>query len=357
MEAQSLLCVNCAAPPPDGQDKWSCCKLCAKLKLPATYYCGEECMKVHWPKHRQWHKEQKEFVAHTVSHVLQGDRARAEALSRDAEVRDHDGYKQYAEAYEIMAKGDNHGAAKAFRKIIAEEPWQPGPYYNLGVILVRSGRAAEAAPMFLKAMEIYPITWELKDRTKHWARSVASAFDVLKNDACSDLPKPDWWNDEALMELSARVLAEAPDECGAMNMRANVLGHLVAPCHDRGPPFRWDVVSRTCAEIKEAATLYRRAAARAVAISDKERFANLARICDKAAVPYLAKEEAEAKAARAAAVVAQAEEEKTREAAEAKAMEAAEALLAEEEKEKMQTVVSTQASKAKGKKGKGKGKR
>ena len=30
--------------------------------LPSTYYCGQECMKSHWPKHKVFHKQQKHMV-------------------------------------------------------------------------------------------------------------------------------------------------------------------------------------------------------------------------------------------------------------------------------------------------------
>ena len=68
MAEPSLLCVNCARPPPAHRRTWDRCKLCARRNLPATYYCGEACMEAHWPKHRQYHKEAKELqrkIVHT----------------------------------------------------------------------------------------------------------------------------------------------------------------------------------------------------------------------------------------------------------------------------------------------------
>ena len=60
MAKPSHLCVNCGSAPPPHRRKWDSCKLCAKRNLPATYYCGEACMEAHWPKHRAWHKAQKQ---------------------------------------------------------------------------------------------------------------------------------------------------------------------------------------------------------------------------------------------------------------------------------------------------------
>ena len=193
--------------------------------------------------------------------------------------------------------------------------------------------------MFLKAMELY------KDGTEYWAESAASAFDLLKTNACREVSMPEWWNDEALKALSARVVAVAPDHNQSCAMRGRVL---------QGGAFceaNWNVGPRRAAEIKEAATWYRRAARVAHVPSDELYYEQLARGCDEYADPLLAKEEAEAAKARAAAETQEAEALKV---AEAKASAAAEELLAEEEKEQQQP--STKAGKAKpgkGKKGRG----
>jgi len=209
--------------------------------------------------------------------------------------------------------------------------------------------------MFLKAMELYP------DGTKPWAKSTAAAFDLLKTDECDDVPKPEWWNDEALKALSARVVALAPDVQHVCAMRGRVLsGDALV-----GSKAHWSAGSRTAAEIKEAATWYWRAAIATDMPADKERHESVASQCDAVADPLLAKEEVEAAAARAAAeaeaekarAAAEAEAAETLKLAEAKATAAAEELLAEEEEEKQQAAASTKSGKTKpgkGKKGKAK---
>ena len=160
--------------------------------------------------------------------------------------------------------------------------------------------------------------------------------------------KPEWWNDEALKVLSARVVALAPNGHMPCAMRARLL------CGDDLAKAPWNAGPRTAAEIKEAATWYRRAAAEGIP-ADKHHFEQLASGCDEYADPLLAEEEAKAAKARAAA---EAEAAETLKVAEAKANAAAEELLAEEEeKEKTQAAASTTAGKAKpgkGKKGKAK---
>ena len=149
--------------------------------------------------------------------------------------------------------------------------------------------------MYLKAMELH------EEGTKEWAESAASAFDMLKIPQCCDAPKPEWWNDEGLKALSARVVALTPDDDYACSMRASVLaGGIVweAP---------WNAGPRTAAEIKEAASWNHRAARVAGLPVDEWRFEQLAQDCDAFADLLLVNEEAEAAKVRAAAEVEAAE--------------------------------------------------
>ena len=77
------------------------------------------------------------------------------------------------------------------------------------------------------------------------------AFEKLILEQCAEVAKPDWWNDEELKAVSARVVRAAPNDVQANQMRARVLeGRNGA---EAGP--------RSAAELMEAATHYERAAA------------------------------------------------------------------------------------------------
>ena len=104
----------------------------------------------------------------------------------------------------------------------------------------------EAAQRSLEAKERYQVGSE------DWAKATASAFDVLKLEACDEVVKPEWWNDEGLKALSARVVRAAPNEVVANGMRALVLS---------GQCDAWEVGPRSAAELKEAAVHYDQAAA------------------------------------------------------------------------------------------------
>ena len=66
------------------------------------------------------------------------------------------------------------------------------------------------------------------------------------------MAKPEWWNDEGLKALSARVVRSVPGEGLAFQMRAMVLSGLSGG--------KWEVGYRSAAELKEAVTHYDRAA-------------------------------------------------------------------------------------------------
>ena len=144
------------------------------------------------------------------------------------------------------SKEDWFKAAEAFREAIALEPDEPTAYYKLGVVLSISGHNVEAAQRFLEAKARFLVGSEL------WAKATARAFDKLRLEQCAEAAKPEWWDDEGLKALSARVVRAAPNEEGANHMRAMVL---------RGQCDAWKAGPRTVLTLEEAATYYERSAA------------------------------------------------------------------------------------------------
>ena len=179
MAEPSLLCVNCGAAPPPHRRTWNRCTICVERNLPSTYYCGQECMLAHWPKHKVWHKLEKQRAANLREGTeLERDRSIAKTAARCAEATGSAFTKRCAAALSFGAEGDHCAEVKAWRKIIKEWPDESAPYHNLAVELTRSCRDDEAAPMYLKAMELD------EEGTKEWARSAAQAFDLLRLGRC-----------------------------------------------------------------------------------------------------------------------------------------------------------------------------
>ena len=104
----------------------------------------------------------------------------------------------------------------------------------------------EATQRYLEAKERLPVD------SKDWAYATADAFDLLRLPECGEVARPEWWNEEELKALSARVVRAAPDELEAHQMRAIVLS---------GQGGAWEAGPRSAAELKEAATHFERAAA------------------------------------------------------------------------------------------------
>ena len=103
-----------------------------------------------------------------------------------------------------------------------------------------------------------------------WARATTRAFNNLTQEVCDEVAKPEWWNDEGLKALSARVVTAAPNDVGANSMRAFVLS---------GQGGVWEAGPRSVAELTEAAAHYDRATALCSAPAAKAQLAGLAGSC------------------------------------------------------------------------------
>ena len=84
------------------------------------------------------------------------------------------------------------------------------------------------------------------------------------------MAKPEWWSDEGLKALSARVVRAAPDDGPANRMRGIVL---------RGQLGAWEAGFRSAAELREAAAHYDRAAALHTAPVVKAELTDFAACC------------------------------------------------------------------------------
>ena len=122
----------------------------------------------------------------------------------------------------------------------------------------------EAAQRYLEAKERFPVG------SKLWADATALAFDMLKLEACAEVAKPEWWNDEGLKALSARVVRVAPNDWTTNDMRAIVLCGLADA---------WEAGPRSAAELREAATHFEWAAALDPAPAGKAQLAGFADLC------------------------------------------------------------------------------
>ena len=251
--AMSLACFGCARLPSemgDGREKHPVCPKCRELKIPTTYWCDVNCpgnpaaWKRHAPVHKAVRKQRERNEDGGV--MQQQQREVAEEEARRA-AQTGDAYDELlAEGARYASKNDYRRAARAAREAITLRPDGPLAYYNLGAALGNSAHYVEAARRLLEAKERYPVG------SVGWAETTARAFAVLVQEACAEVAKPEWWNDEGLKALSARVVRAAPDDLEAHKMRAMVLS---------GRYSAWEVGPRSAAELREAAVHFDRTAA------------------------------------------------------------------------------------------------
>ena len=251
--ALSLACIGCFRLPSDMDDdreKHPICGMCRDEKLPTTYLCGEDCPANPgaWKLHGVFHKklEKRRKVSEDGGLAQRRNRETAE---REARRAAQSGDKHL----ELLAKGgryssdmDYRRAGKAFREAIALDPDEPVAYFNLGNALHASGHLVEATQRYLEAKERCSVG------SRYWAYATAAAFVRLRQEECAEVAKPEWWNDQELKALSARVVRAAPNHAAANSMRAVVLSARSAA---------WEAGPRSSAELKEAAAHYDRAAA------------------------------------------------------------------------------------------------
>jgi tetratricopeptide (TPR) repeat protein len=244
------------------------CPICVKLKVPTTYWCCVNCPgnPAAWKRHAPYHKAVRRQRNQTEDGGVTQQRNRevAEVAARRAAESGDEYAELVAEGARYGSQQDTRRAARAFREAIGLRPDRPEAYFNLGVALASSEHYVEAAQRFLEAKERYAVGSE------GWAEATARAFNMLIKEACAEVAKPEWWNDEELKALSARVVRAAPDEMQAHQMRACLLG---------GSTAAWEAGPRSAAELMEAVTHFDRAAALHPAPAVKAQLAGAAAWC------------------------------------------------------------------------------
>ena len=247
----SLACVGCARLPlemGDGREKHPVCPKCVTLKLPTTYFCGPNCpgnpiaWKMHGAYHKALNRQQKQQEDGGTSQHWH--REAAERASRRAAQTGSKYEELVADGIKYTAEQDWRRAVRTYREAFVLRPDVVVAYYNLGSVLANSGHTVEAAQRYLEAKVRAPVGSE------EWARATAAAFEMLTEKECDEVTKPEWWNDEGLKALSARVVRLAPND--GLGMRALVLS---------GRCRGWVAGPRSSAELKEAASHYEQEAA------------------------------------------------------------------------------------------------
>jgi len=101
---------------------------------------------------------------------------------------------------------------------VAVNPTNPTVLFNFAATLERLGEKDHlAAVVYMRALDFET------EGSKDWAECIAAIFSKLIQPQCDGVAKPAWWNDEALLSLSQRVLDSSQQSPAACVMRADVL--------------------------------------------------------------------------------------------------------------------------------------
>ena len=194
----------------------------------------------------------------------------AAAILREVGVRyaEHEVGDAYQELQAVgvghVSRRDWGRATKVFRKAIAVRPDKGEAYIALGGVLFDSAHYVEAAQRFLEATERTP------EGSDKWAAATSAAFEALRQ-TVGQSDKPEWWDDEGLKALSARVVKAAPNLEVANRMRAIVLSGLCSGA--------WEVGPRSATELRLAALQFERCAELSPSTAWKANLAGFAEWC------------------------------------------------------------------------------
>ena len=255
-------CWGCHVKPSAGV-RFQRCSLCVERNLTPTAFCSRECLALHWPRHKAWHKEQRKNIQTIEPEITTQDREVAETVHAYATERPNDVWAtNLAAAEQNMADGNYRKAARHYRRAIALKPTRPCGWFNLGMTYFRSNQIVQAVHPFLRSSELF------ERGSADWAEAVAHVFhcryrvSVQTPSALPEAATPSWWTDVELKVVSKEVVDNAAhDDDISLLMRANVLSSPMIYQHH----VSWDdsttaINNRTSTELREAACCFQSAA-------------------------------------------------------------------------------------------------
>ena len=256
-----MLCWGCARAAPTRVTRSSVpfqvCTLCREEGCEPCAFCSTECLRDNWPRHREWHREQRRLFSLAES---------AAARHWSAAPHFHPVVSPYDELLNAASALDLGATASG----------SPQPALVAG----DQSDLAQAIRTYIGAVE--RMSSAAGARPLAWAERAVSAYALLADASTAELAHigcPSWWSDESLKNLSAAVLEARPDYVLAWRFRGEVLSALLGGSN-------WGAVSRVATDLAEAGRCLQRAATlghHELAPADKEQVVRQAVACFRAA--------------------------------------------------------------------------
>jgi tetratricopeptide (TPR) repeat protein len=269
-------CWGCGILPGLGMCKFAMCSICKEKRLPSGVFCSTECLKLNWPRHKKWHKQLE--MSQVVSegrqinpHTGLSDHEAALLRPNDMSIESTKYDELLVAACKHSDLGDFVKGCRALRRAITLEPDRAEAHGVLGNLLSRSGDQDGACKAFCRVME-------LSDHgSGHWAQAFAAAFNSCNAQLSTAAGRPPWWNSTKLKEFSHLAIAASTEVSYTLCLvaRGNAL--------DGSWTGHQGISSQpTAADLREAASFYRKAAQRVSLVSSKERIVKKGVACLKA---------------------------------------------------------------------------
>ena len=234
------------------------CSKCFELKFATpAYYCGTECQRNDWPRHKVFHRTMKEKAKHTsnVSFVKEEDKDILTSNNNDND-NDHDHDNDQPSSYEellkqaaqCMERKDMKSARRKFEKAIKLDPDNPLAHHNIAIIFGDSGNYPGAVREYIETVRLIEMAMmahmmEEADggvrgdpddfAMELWARSVISTHAIYRDNggAVASVPRPKFLleEDDDELELMMKCAKQATEivpgynESWAMLARAHEL--------------------------------------------------------------------------------------------------------------------------------------
>merc|ERR1740133_755691 len=193
-----MKCWGCAAVPSPGDRFSSACPRCIKEKcVPVSVFCGKECFRKHWARHKVWHKAKCGLV--------------------DA-VSDSDSYEVLVQkgTMKILASQCGEGEELLLRAIALDE--RRGMAFRILADAYRAtDQPGKEADAMLSAMACFEkgTKEDVEKNRPVWAKCASRAFAALQNPSCAKKKRPVWMQTKAaLVGMTTELVELLPQDSG-----------------------------------------------------------------------------------------------------------------------------------------------